>query len=44
MSNLVLTLPLKIEKFQEDTLNKNFEKCRKIYNACIGELPHLYSF
>jgi len=42
-SNFVLTLPLKTEKFQEDVLNKNFEKCRRIYNACISELHKRYN-
>jgi len=36
-------LPLKTEKFQEDILDKNFEKCRKIYNACINELYKRYN-
>lgn len=43
MSNFVLTLPLQTEKFQEDILDKNFEKCRKIYNSCVGELYKRYS-
>lgn len=43
MSNFVLTLPLKTEKFQKDVLDKNFEKCRKIYNSCIGELHKRYN-
>lgn len=43
MSNFVLTLPLKTEKFQEDILDKNFEKCRKIYNSCITELYKRYN-
>ena len=43
MSNFVLTLPLKTRKFQEDILDKNFEKCRKIYNSCIGELHKRYN-
>jgi len=43
VSNFVLTLPLKTEKFQEDILNKNFEKCRRIYNACISELHKRYN-
>ena len=43
MSNFVLTLPLKTEKFQEDILDKNFEKCRNIYNACITELHKRYN-
>ena len=43
MSNFTLTLPLKTKKFQEDILDKNFEKCRKIYNACISELHKRYN-
>ena len=43
MSNFILTLPLKTEKFQEDILDKNFEKCRKIYNSCIYELYKRYN-
>ena len=43
ISNFVLTLPLKTEKFQEDILNKNFEKYRKIYNSCISELYKRYN-
>jgi len=43
LSNFILTLPLKTEKFQDDILNKNFEKCRKIYNACINELYKRYN-
>jgi len=43
VSNFVLTLPLKTENFQEDVLDKNFEKCRRIYNACINELHKRYN-
>ena len=43
MSNFVLTLPLKTEKFQEDIINKHFEKYRNIYNACISELYKRYN-
>jgi len=43
VSNFVLTLPLQTEKFQEDVLDKNFEKCRRIYNACIFELHKRYN-
>jgi len=42
MSNFVLTLPLKTEKFQEDILSKRFEIGRKIYNACLNELYKRY--
>ena len=40
--NFVLTLPLMTEKFQKDILNRNFEKFRKVYNACISELHKRY--
>lgn len=43
MSNYILTLPLKTSKFQEDILNKNFEECRRIYNACLNELHKRYN-
>ena len=42
-SSYILTLQLKTEKFQEDELNKRFEKCRKIYNSCITELFKRYN-
>lgn len=42
-SSFILTLPLKTEKYQEDELNKRFEKCRKIYNSCISELFKRYN-
>ena len=32
----VLTLPLRLEKWQEDRLAKRFEIARKIYNALLG--------
>ena len=43
MPNYILTLPLKTEKYQEDILNKKFEECRKIYNACISQLHKRYN-
>ena len=43
MPNYVLTLPLKTEKWQEDKLNKDFEECRSIYNACLGEIYKRYN-
>lgn len=43
MSNYILTLPLKTEKYQEDIINKIFEKYRKVYNACLSELFKRYS-
>lgn len=43
MSNYVLTLPLKTEKWQEDKLNKDFEECRSVYNTCLGEIYKRYN-
>lgn len=42
MSNYILTLPLKTEKYQEDILNKKFEESRNIYNSCISQLHKRY--
>lgn len=42
-SSYILTLQLKTEKYQEEELNKRFEKCRKIYNSCINELFKRYN-
>lgn len=42
-SSYILTLQLNTEKYQEDELNKRFEKCRKIYNSCISELFKRYN-
>ncbi|WP_338754352.1 transposase [Bacillus sp. FJAT-52991] len=41
-SSYVLTLRLKTEPFQEDTLDKRFEISRKMYNACVNELYKRY--
>ena len=35
ISNFVVQFPLKIEKYQEDILNKRFEIGRKIYNSLV---------
>lgn len=43
MSNFVLTLELKTEKWQEDVLDKRFNIGRQIYNACLGELFKRYN-
>ena len=43
MSNSVLTLELKTEKWQEDVLNKRFNIGRQMYNACLGELYKRYN-
>ena len=32
----VLTMPLIVEKWQEDIIEKRFEMCRSIYNAMLG--------
>jgi len=42
-SNYVLTLPLKTEIYQEDILDKRFNICRQIYNACLGEILKRYN-
>lgn len=43
MSNYILTLPLKTEKYQEDIVNNTFEKYRKVYNSCLSELFKRYN-
>lgn len=43
MSNYILTLPLKTEKFQEDIICNTFEKYRKVYNSCLSELFKRYN-
>lgn len=40
--NFTLTLQLKIEKWQEDILDKRFEIGRNIYNGCLGEILKRY--
>ncbi|WP_425203633.1 RNA-guided endonuclease TnpB family protein [Priestia megaterium] len=42
MSNYILTLKLKTEKYHEDILNKRLEIGRHIYNSCLGELLKRY--
>ena len=42
-ASYVLTLQLKTEKFQEDILDDRLEKCRKIYNSCLGEALKRYN-
>lgn len=42
-SSYILTLPLKTEKYQEDIINKEFEKYRKVYNCCLNELFKRYN-
>ena len=36
MANFIIQFPLKIEKYQEDILNKRFEISRKIYNSLVN--------
>lgn len=43
MSNFILTLRLKTEKYQEDILNKRLEVSRNIYNSCLGKLYKRYN-
>lgn len=43
MSNYILTLPLKTKKYQEDRLNKDLDKYRKMYNSCLSELYKRYN-
>lgn len=43
MSNFVLTLELKTEKWQKDILDRRFNIGRQIYNACLGELFKRYN-
>ena len=42
MSNFVLELKLKTEKYQEDILEKRLEIGRQIYNGCLNELYKRY--
>jgi hypothetical protein len=42
-SSYILTLQLKTERYQENILNKRFNKCRNIYNSCISELHKRYN-
>ncbi|MCC0633922.1 hypothetical protein KGF48_15920 [Clostridioides sp. ZZV15-6388] len=43
MSNYILTLQLKTEKFQEDIICNIFDKYRKVYNSCLSELFKRYN-
>jgi len=43
MSNFTLTLGLRIEKWQEDILDKRFNIGRQMYNAILGELYKRYN-
>lgn len=43
MSNYILTLPLKTEKYEEDILDKRLEISRSIYNSCLSELYKKYN-
>lgn len=42
MSNFCITVPLVIEVFQEDILNKRFEIGRKIYNSLVSVTKRRY--
>lgn len=43
MSNFVLTLPLKTEKYQEHILERKFDSFRRVYNACLSECLKRYN-
>ena len=40
----ILELPLKVEKWQEDLLNKRYEYLRQIYNYAQGKLLKEYNY
>lgn len=40
----VMELPLKVEKFQSDELNKRFELMRRIYNSAQNKLERQYEY
>ena len=42
MANFVVEFPLKIEKYQEDILNKRFEIGRQIYNSLVNVTQKRY--
>ena len=42
MANFIVQLPLKIEKYQEDILNKRFEIGRQIYNSLVNVTQKRY--
>lgn len=42
MTNYVLTLPLKTEKWQEDILDKRLNIARLIYNVSLNEILKRY--
>lgn len=42
MANYVLSLPLKIEIWQENILEKRLNIARLIYNSCLSEILKRY--
>ena len=42
MANFIVQFPLKIEKYQEDILDKRFEIGRKIYNSLVNVTQKRY--
>ena len=40
----IMELPLKIEKFQSDELNKRFELMRRIYNSAQNKLERQHEY
>ena len=41
-ANFVVEFPLKVEKYQEDILNKRFEIGRQIYNSLVNVTQKRY--
>lgn len=41
-TNFILELPLKVEQWQYDLLDKRFETLRKIYNSLLSKFSHRY--
>ena len=42
MANYIVQFPLKVEKYQEDVLEKRFRIGRDIYNSLLGKMMKKY--
>ena len=42
MANFIVLFPLKVEKYQEDILDKRFEIGRRIYNSLVNVTQKRY--
>ncbi len=42
--NFIMELPLTVEKFQYDELDKRFELMRRIYNSAQNKLKRQYEY